>query len=141
MFTGLEIAASGMAAQRSRLHVVSSNLANASTTRTEDGGPYRRQEPVFETDLSAADLDGGDPAGAALRAVRVAEVREDESPGPVVYDPDHPDADEDGNVQLPNVNPVEEMVDMITAARSFEANVQSFQTLRQMSVRALDIGR
>lgn len=141
MFKGMEIAASGLAAQRTRLHIVGSNLANASTTRTEEGGPYRRKEAVFETAFPLDPEETRDEGGKALRSVRVAEVRRDPSPGPKVYDPSHPDADADGEVEMPNVNPVEEMVDMITASRSFEANAQSFQTLRQMSVRALEIGR
>ena len=148
MFKGLNIASAGMSAQRARLHVISSNLANASTTRTEDGGAYKRQEALFRTTLpegweeSIQDLDPKDVAvHMAVRGVEVSGVQEDQSPGPIVYDPGHPDADADGNVHMPNVNPVEEMVDMIAASRSFEANAQSFQSLRDMITRALDIGR
>ena len=148
MFKGLNIASAGMSAQRARLHVISSNIANASTTRTEDGGAYKRQEAVFRTTLPegwAETMKDGDPKEAvvemAMRGVEVSDVQEDPVPGPMVFDPGHPDADEDGNVQLPNVNPVEEMVDMIAASRSFEANAQSFQTLRDMVMRAMDIGR
>lgn len=148
MFKGLNIASGGMSAQRARLHVISSNIANASTTRTEDGGPYKRQEAVFRTTLPegwAEAMKDGTPESAAvdlsLRGVEISEVQEDNVPGPIVFDPGHPDADEDGNVELPNVNPVEEMVDMIAASRSFEANAQSFQTLRDMITRAMDIGR
>ena len=148
MFKGLSISSAGMTAQRARLHVISSNLANASTTRTEDGGPYKRQEVVFRTTLPKGweqAMAEGDPQKAAiamsLRGVEVNEVQDDPVPGPLVYDPGHPDADEDGNVEMPNVNPIEEMVDMIAASRSFEANAQSFQSLRDMVMRALDIGR
>ena len=148
MFKGLNIASGGMSAQRARLHVISSNLANASTTRTEDGGAYKRQEAVFRTTLPQGweealknAEDNKTPVDMAIRGVEVSEVQSDDSPGPIIYDPGHPDADEDGNVELPNVNPVEEMVDMIAASRSFEANAQSFQTLRDMITRALDIGR
>ncbi|MCP3861244.1 MAG: flagellar basal body rod protein FlgC [Phycisphaeraceae bacterium] len=130
---GFDILSSGMSAQRARLHTVSSNLANAHTTRTEDGGPYQRRDPVFETMLMGEDPD-------AL-GVRVAEVREDQSLGPLIHDPSHPDADADGNVRLPNVNVVEEMVDMMTASRSFEANTQAFQTLRDMVRDAIALGR
>jgi flagellar basal-body rod protein FlgC len=77
----------------------------------------------------------------ALRGVQVSDVQKDSSPGPLIFDPGHPDANDDGNVEMPNVNPVEEMVDMIAASRSFEANAQSFQTLRDMITRAMDIGR
>ena len=141
MFKGFQIAASGMQAQRTRLNVVSSNLANASTTRTEEGGPYKRQRPIFV----AAPLDGAQPADnspeGSLRAVAVQSVERDETEGAMVYDPEHPDADSDGYLRMPNVNMVEEMVDMMTAARSFEANVQAFQTLKEMTQRSMDIGR
>ena len=83
----------------------------------------------------------GAEADLSLRGVEVSGVQKDNVPGPIVFDPGHPDADENGNVEFPNVNPVEEMVDMIAASRSFEANAQSFQTLRDMVMRALDIGR
>ncbi|MCB9728902.1 MAG: flagellar basal body rod protein FlgC [Deltaproteobacteria bacterium] len=141
MFRGLDIAASGMAAQRARLNVVSSNIANASTTRTEDGGPYQRQEIVFEAIARKAgqSLEGG-PAIEG-EGVRVVGIQEDPSPGPLVYDPGHPDADADGNVRLPNINLVEEMVDMISASRSFESSAQAFNTVRDMALRALEIGR
>ena len=148
MFKGLNISSAGMSAQRARLHVISSNIANASTTRTEDGGAYKRQEAVFRTTLPsgwAEAMEAGDGKQAAvemsMRGVEVSEVQTDPVPGPIVFDPGHPDADEDGNVELPNVNPVEEMVDMIAASRSFEANAQAFQSLRDMVMRALDIGR
>jgi len=148
MFKGLSIASAGMSAQRARLHLVSSNIANASTTRTESGGAYKRQEAVFQTTLPkgwADAMEAGDLKASAvdmaMRGVKVSGVQEDQSPGPLIFDPGHPDADEDGNVQMPNVNPVEEMVDMIAASRSFEANAQSFQTLRDMITRAMDIGR
>ena len=141
MFKGFKIAASGMAAQRVRLNVVSSNLANARTTRTDEGGPYKRREPVFSATLASAADPSRDPGSASLRGVRVFDVATDEEEGALIHDPDHPDADEEGNVRMPNVNVVEEMVDMITAARSFEANVQAFQALKDMTQRSLDIGR
>ena len=141
MFRGLDIAASGMAAQRARLNVVSSNIANASTTRTEDGGPYQRQEIVFEAIARKAgqSLEGG-PAIEG-EGVRVVGIQEDPSPGPLVYDPGHPDADAQGYVHLPNVNVVEEMVDMITASRAYEAGVTAMRTASSMADRALGIGR
>lgn len=143
MTTGLRIASSGMSAQRIRLNLIASNLANAHTTRTAEGGPYQRKDPIF----AATPVDGGLAAagdvGAAAGAagVEVVEVRADTSPGALVHDPSHPDADAQGNVHMPNVNPVEEMVNMITASRSFEANVSAFRTLRDMVQRALEIGR
>jgi len=131
MIKGFGIASSGMSAQRSRLDLVASNLANAGTTRTEEGGPYARRVAVFE---AVGDENG--PAG-----VNLSEVRTDENQGPLVYDPGHPDADADGYVHMPNVNVVEEMVDMMTASRSFEANVQAFQTLRDMVQQSINLGR
>jgi flagellar basal-body rod protein FlgC len=128
---GFGIAASGMQAQRVRLHTVASNLANAETTRTADGGPYQRQVPIFQS------VDT--PQGGS--GVRVARIEGDTSEGPVVHDPGHPDADAEGFVRLPNVNVVEEMVDMMTASRSFEANAQAFQTMREMAKQAIEIGR
>lgn len=147
MFTGFKIAGSGMAAQRVRINIVSSNIANSSTTKTEDGGPYKRQEALFRTtfqqgwDPTSGDNPNDHAVKASLRGVEVHGVQSDEAPGPIVWDPTHPDADAEGHVHMPNVNPVEEMVDMITASRSFEANAQAFQTLRDMMVRALDLGR
>ena len=145
MFTGLKIAASGMNAERVRMNLVSSNLANSSTTHTPEGGPYKRQEAIFAaTPADPAAMQSANPAdqavAGALRGVEVMGVQKDPRPGPLVYDPSNPDADANGNVRMPNVNMVEEMVDMITASRSFEANASSFQSLRDMALRALNIG-
>lgn len=140
MFKGFAILSSGMTAQRTRMHLVASNLANAHTTRTEEGGAYKRQDPIFRTALLEA-FGEVDPSDEGLRGVEVSEVVEDETPGPLVYDPSHPDADANGNVQMPNVNVVEEMINLTTAQRSFEANVQSFQALRDMISRSIDLGR
>ncbi len=129
---GFDILGSGMSAQRTRLDTVSSNLANAGTTRTAEGGPYVRRVPIFSA------VDEGDDG---LGGVAVEGIEEDARPGPLVYDPGHPDARPDGYVAMPNVNVVEEMVDMMTAARSFEANVQAFQTLRDMVQQALTLGK
>ena len=132
MIRGFDILGSGMSAQRVRLDAVGSNLANAETTRTADGGPYQRLLPIFEA------VPGAD---GELAGVKVSAVEKDDSPGPVIFDPGHPDAGPDGYVKLPNVNVVEEMVDMMTAARSFEANVQAFQTVRDMAQQSLNLGR
>lgn len=134
--TGMNILSKGMSAQRVRVNLVASNLANANTTKTAEGGPYKRKDPIFQ----AIDI-SGDDTNQGLASVEVAEIATDSSPGPKVYDPDHPDADDEGMVEMPNVNTVEEMVNMMTAQRSFEANVQAFQTLRDMSQRAIDLGR
>ncbi|MHB0939769.1 MAG: flagellar basal body rod protein FlgC [Armatimonadota bacterium] len=122
-----DIAASGLAAQRFRLDVVSGNLANAETTRTPEGGPYRRQQVVFE-----AGEDGG---------VQLVEAVPDERPLRSVYQPGHPDANADGYVEMPNVNPVEEMVDLVAATRSYEANVTALNATKGMIKKALEIGR
>jgi flagellar basal-body rod protein FlgC len=131
--TGLSILATGMSAQRVRMNLVASNLANANTTKTPEGGAYKRKDPVFKS-TQIEDNEG-------LSSVAVIEIRTDDSPGPKIYDPSHPDANEKGLVEMPNVNVLEEMVNMVTASRSFEANVQAFQTLRDMSNRAIDLGR
>ena len=142
LFDPFAILSSGMAAQRTRLDVIASNLANAHTTRTPQGGPYRRMEPVFVATPVGDDSGGfGDALDAQLRGVNVARIARDPRPLQRVYDPGHPDADADGFVTLPNVNPVEEMVDLIAASRSFEANAEAFQTVRQMFLRALELGR
>lgn len=128
---GFDILGSGLSAQRTRLNTVSSNLANAETTRTAEGGPYVRRLPIFQT------VEMGDEGAG----VEVTQIEKDPTAGPMVFDPGHPDAGPDGYVKMPNVNVVEEMVDMMTAARSFEANVQAFQSLRDMVQQALNLGK
>ena len=140
MFTGFRILGSGMSAQRTRLNVTSSNLANANTTRTEEGGAYRRRDPVFKA-IELEDVNASEPIANAMKEVSVTEIAMDEAPLPVVFDPGHPDADGNGYVTMPNVNVVEEMVHMPTSARSFEANATAFQTLKQMMHRAIDMGK
>lgn len=130
--TALTTSASGLSAERERVNVATSNLANAETTRGPDGQPYRRRDPVFETVLNQQ----GEPAG-----VRVAEVVQDPSAGHRVYSPGHPDADADGFVTMPNVNPVHEVVNLLSAQRGYEANATAVETLKSMAQRALDIGR
>jgi len=120
--------ASGMAAERLRLDTIASNLANINTTRTPEGGPYRRLMTVME---SAPDGCG----------VRVARIVQDASPPLLVHNPGHPDADADGNVAMPNVNPLLEMVDMISATRAYEANVAAFNAAKSMAAKALEIGK
>ncbi len=122
------ISASGMTAERLRLDIISSNLANINTTRTPEGGPYRRLMAVM----------GAAPDG---QGVRVARIVQDQSPPLLVHNPGHPDADNDGNVAMPNVNSVLEMVDMIGATRAYEANVAVFNAAKSMAVKALEIGK
>ncbi|ADR19694.1 flagellar basal body rod protein FlgC [Calditerrivibrio nitroreducens] len=130
-FNILNVAATGLSAQRIRINVISSNLANANTTKTETGEPYKRKDVVFK-ELLEGEYTGG---------VRVEKVVEDKKPFVLKYEPGHPDANEEGYVQYPNVNPIEEMVNMIEASRSYEANVTVLNTAKQLAMRALDIGR
>jgi flagellar basal-body rod protein FlgC len=138
-FSSLDISASALSAERLRMNVTSSNLANAQTTRTPEGGPYRRKDAVFEArpfaDELAAHMD------APLHQVKVVDVISDPNPPKLVYQPDHADANPDGYVAYPNINTMEEMVNMITASKTFEANVTVINTTKNMMNKALDIGR
>ena len=140
VFSAMEVAASGLSAERTRMNTVASNLANARTTRTDAGGPYKRLDPVFE----AVGLDnerGVMATQGGVSMVKVARIQEDTRPGMLVYEPGHPDANASGYVEYPNVNAVEEMVNMITASRAYEAGVTSIDTVKQMGRSALDIGK
>ena len=141
-FTAMEVSASGLSAQRTRMNVASSNLANVQTTRTEEGGPYRRRDVVLESDPAGAGAAGIGAGGfaEAVNRVAVTEIAEDQAPPRLEYDPGHPDANEEGFVEYPNVNMVEEMVDMITASRAYEAGVTALGTAVSMAERALTIG-
>lgn len=130
-FDVMNIASTGMGAQRIRITAISSNLANAQTTKTADGGPYKRQDVVFKTIMD------GEKAGG----VRVSKVINDEKPPILKYEPEHPDADEEGYVAYPNINPIEEMVNMLEASRSYEANTTVLNTAKQLALRALEIGK
>ena len=121
--TGMNILSKGMSAQRVRVNLVASNLANANTTKTAEGGPYKRKDPIFQ----AIDI-SGDDTNQGLASVEVAEIATDSAPGPKVYDPDHPDADDEGMVEMPNVNTVEEMVNMIETQRAYEVNSKAISS-------------
>ena len=137
LFSGMRIAAGGMAAERVRSDVIARNIANAHTTRTPEGGPYRRQVVRFETVLQRAADGGLTPAG-----VRVAGVEPDmTTPMERIHDPSHADADATGHVLLPNVNTTLEMADMITAMRAYEANIAVQESFVQMAERALRMAR
>ncbi len=142
LFQAMEVASSGLHAQRVRMNALASNLANARTTRTPEGGPYKRLDPVFEAVPVATRFQDlvGQPAARASYLVNVQSVQQDNSPPQMMYDPDHPDADANGFVALPNVNVVEEMVNLITASRSYEAGVTVIQSLKGMARSALSIG-
>lgn len=146
-FNSIDISASGLTAQRLRMDLISQNLANAETTKTENGKPYRRKVAVFKekqyqpsfsqylTQESKARLYRNNSGG-----VRVTKIIEDKSPLRKVYKPAHPDADEKGYVNMPNVNIMQEMVNMISATRSYEANVMAINSSKNMAIRALEIG-
>jgi flagellar basal-body rod protein FlgC len=127
------ISASALVAERIRINLISSNIANANSTRTPEGGPYRRKDAVFAAMLDKAQQ--GAPGG-----VQVMGIVEDNSPPQLRYDPDHPDADPLGYVAYPNVNVVEEMVDLMTATRVYEANVTAMKAGMDMEMKALQIG-
>ena len=130
----LSISASGLEAQRIRMNIIASNLANAQSTHTPEGGPYRRKDVVFSEVLDNA-IEKNESA------VEVREIVEDRRPFQVVFDPQHSDANEEGYVQLPNVNLLEEMVNMMSASRSYEANVTAVNSAKAMAQKALEIGR
>jgi flagellar basal-body rod protein FlgC len=131
-----DIAASGMAAQRFRVQLIAANIANSESTRTAEGGPFRKKDAVFEVVPV-----GRSSEGAALMGVKVREVRASQEPFPTKYDPGHPDADAQGLVQYPNVDPVEEMVNLTGASRAFEANAAVVRALRAMANSAQDLLR
>ena len=141
-FTSMEISASGMTAERTRMNVASSNLANATTTETAEGGPYKRRDVVLSSVDGPGGVSGGQAGGfaKAVSAVKVAGIVQDQNPPRREYDPGHPDADADGYVAYPNVSVVEEMVDMITASRAYEAGVTALDTAVALAERALTIG-
>ena len=146
LIQAIDIAASGMTAQRVRLNVISMNLANANTTRTSDGSPYRRKTPVFQsTPLITSRPSFNDHLRSAFESqiygVKVMEIVPVQGDLKKIFDPAHPDADEKGYVYLPNVNLVQEMVQMLNANRAYEANAEAIKTAKEMALRALDIGK
>jgi flagellar basal-body rod protein FlgC len=136
LFGALGVSASGLNAERMRMEVTANNVANAFSTRTADGGPFRRQDVVF-----AAVLDEQSGSKASMGGVEAVEVVDDPTPARVVSMPGHPDADAQGNVSLPNVDLPMEMVNLVTATRAYEANVRTAQAFVQMSQQALAIVR
>lgn len=145
----LQVAASGLSTQRMRLNVVANNIANANTTRTEGEGAYRRRQVVVRAKegtslprLFDVGIVGGEGMPeSSLAGVEVARIVVDDRPGPRVYEPDHPDADEEGYVEYPNVDVVTEMTDMLSATRSYQANVTVIDAIKQTLLKALEIGR
>jgi len=146
--SSMNISASALTAERFRMDVIAENIANIQTTRTADGGPYRRRYVIFQEREQARDFSsifsrayfrppGRIPGGG----VRVLGVGEDTAPFKLEYNPTHPDADEDGYLQLPNVEVVQEMTDMMAAYRAYEANITALNTFKDMAMKTLEIGR
>ncbi|GEM00765.1 flagellar basal-body rod protein FlgC [Halolactibacillus halophilus] len=149
IFNGMNISSSALTAQRLRMDTVSANIANADSTRArinEDGEfePYRRKIVNFHSDSSSfrdqfSKIKGDE--NKSVNGVKVASITEDDAPFVTVYNPNHPDADEAGYVQMPNVDPLQEMVDLMSATRSYEANVTAFNATKGMLMKALEIGK
>ena len=141
-FTAINVSSSGLSAQRTRINIASSNLANVETTRTEEGGPYRRREVLLSAvpfhqafeDIQRTDLH------EQTHSVEVTSIEADQGEPRLVYNPDHPDAREDGYVAMPNINPISEMVDLLTTTRSYEANVSAMRASKSMALEALKLG-
>lgn len=141
--SSLNISGSGLNVQRTRMNIISQNIANAGTTRTEDGGPYRRKIVNIQEDLAnefGVILDDENNR-YQVSGVAVAEIVDDPSALKPVYNPSHPDADENGYVMMPNVETTTEMVDIIEASRSYQANVTAFNAMKLMASKAFDIGK
>jgi flagellar basal-body rod protein FlgC len=130
LFTAMDISASGLRAERTRMNVISSNIANAHTTRTDEGGPYKRRDVI----LRSNSFEG------QLTSVEVEGIQTNPTPGERLYDPGNPDADDQGYVTMPNVNLMEEMVNMMNATRAFEANTIAVKAQKDMALKALNIG-
>ena len=143
LFSSLSVSASGMAAQRARTEVLVENLANAETTRTPEGGPYRRKDVVFAEDNSVGSFSSelNAAVGSGQSGVRVSETTVDNSAPERRYLPGHPDADQDGYVAFPKINPAEDMVDLMGASRSYEANVAAISAVKDMIQKSLDLFR
>ncbi|ATX82921.1 flagellar basal-body rod protein FlgC [Mariprofundus ferrinatatus] len=144
LLNSMHISAAGMSAQRSRMDVVAENIANAESTRTEDGGPYQRRQVIFETVApqgSFSNVFSSSLKSNQHQTVKVADVVKDSRPPQELFDPSHPDADSNGMVKFPNVNTVEEMVDLNSASRGFESNVTVMQASKRMFLKTIELLR
>ena len=140
VFSAIDISASGLSAERTRMNTIAYNLANAQTTRTAAGGPYKRVDPVFEA-IALDKMHALSPSERSVSQVQVSKIVQDQRPGHMVYSPGHPDANKDGYLEYPNVNIVEEMVNMISASRAYEAGISSVEATQKMANSALELGR
>lgn len=143
IFRSIDISATALTAEKTRIDIIAKNMANANTTRATGGTPYRRQMVVFKESKANSfsaylekHLNGFSGGG-----VKISKIVEDESPFKLVYDPGHPDADENGYVKMPNVDIMKEMVDLISAQRSYDANITAINTSKSMLMKALEIGK
>ena len=141
IFNTMKISASALKAQRLRMNAISSNLANIETTRTPDGGPYRKREVVFQSSSRGFSDTLDSRMRDAAQGVRVMHVQASDRPPMMVYDPGHPDADEKGMLAMPNINLVEETADMMSASKAYEANATVVKSAKRMALKALEIGR
>ncbi|MGB1745017.1 MAG: flagellar basal body rod protein FlgC [Limisphaerales bacterium] len=141
LIPGLQSSASALHAERVRMEVISQNIANANTTKTDEGGPYRRQMVHFDTMLRNQMKFNNDVSSNNLSEVRASKIIEDSRPFREVYQPGHPDANDDGMVLYPNVQVHEEMADLISASRAYEANMSVIRTSRMMAMQTLNMGK
>jgi flagellar basal-body rod protein FlgC len=143
LFHLLSVSASGLEAQRRRAEVLTENLANAETTRTSQGGPYRRKDVIFQSAEAEQPFQSvfRSEIGGGVQGVRVAEVVEDQRPPEMRYLPGHPDADPQGYVAFPNINPAEDMVDLLSATRGYQSNIAAMSAVKDMIQRTLDLMR
>ncbi len=137
IFTSMDISASALKAQRIRLNTISSNLANVETTSTPEGGPYKKKSVYFQTKA----MPFNEQLEESIQGVEVTKIMEDTADPRKIYDPSHPDAAEDGYVEMPNISVIKEMVDMMSATRSYEANTTVIKSAKRMALKALEIGR
>ena len=143
LFSSLSVSGSGMSAQRARAELLVENLANAETTRTPEGGPYRRKDVIFEEDPGSGSFSSefNSAMGSSAPGVTVSQVMVDDSPPDLRYMPGHPDADKNGYVAFPKINPAEDMVDLMGASRGYEANVAAISAVKDMIQKSLDLFR
>jgi flagellar basal-body rod protein FlgC len=141
LFTTFEIAASALKAHRTRLNTISSNLANVETTKTPEGGPYKKKSVYFESTPISFKDSLNDALSNEADGVRVTKIIEHDDPPRKIYNPTHPDAGEDGYVDMPDISVLKEMVDMMSATRSYEANTTTIKAAKRMALKALEIGR
>jgi len=139
LFTSLSVSASGMAAQRTRAELLVENLANSETTRTPDGGPYKRKDVVFSTEQQGSPFSAIFQSELRATGVSASSVIEDQSEPEKRYQPGHPDADANGYVAFPRINPAEDMVDLMGASRGYQANVAAMQAVKDMINRSIDL--